>query len=39
MIINKYKIDKEIKRGAFGCILRGNYWKTGEPVAIKIEYR
>ena len=38
MIINKYKIDKEIKRGAFGCILRGNYWKTGEPVAIKIEY-
>lgn len=38
MIINKYKIDKEIKRGAFGCILRGNYLKTGEPVAIKIEY-
>ena len=38
MIINKYKIEMEIKRGAFGCILRGNYLKTGEPVAIKIEY-
>jgi casein kinase 1 len=38
MIINKYKIEMEIKRGAFGCISRGNYLKTGEPVAIKIEY-
>lgn len=38
MIINKYEIGKEIKRGSFGCILRGNYLKTGEPVAIKMEY-
>lgn len=38
MIINKYEIGKEIKRGAFGCVSRGNYLKTGEPVAIKIEY-
>ena len=38
MIINKYKIETEIKRGAFGCISRGNYLKTGEPVAIKMEY-
>lgn len=38
MIINKYKIGVEIKRGSFGCVLRGNYLKTGEPVAVKIEY-
>lgn len=38
MIINKYKMGVEIKRGSFGCILRGNHLKTGEPVAIKMEH-
>ncbi len=38
MILNKYEIGEEIKRGAFGCILKGFYNKTREPVAIKIEY-
>jgi serine/threonine protein kinase len=38
MIINKYEMGEEIKRGAFGCILKGVYVKKREPVAIKIEY-
>jgi casein kinase 1 len=38
MIVNKYEIGEEIKRGAFGCILKGLYLKKREPVAIKIEY-
>jgi serine/threonine protein kinase len=38
MIVNKYEIGEEIKRGAFGCILKGFYIKKREPVAIKIEY-
>lgn len=38
MIANKYKIGEEIKRGAFGSILKGIYCKKREPVAIKIEY-
>jgi serine/threonine protein kinase len=38
MIVNKYEMGEEIKRGAFGCILKGVYVKKREPVAIKIEY-
>lgn len=38
MIVNKYEMGEEIKRGAFGCILKGLYLKKREPVAIKIEY-
>ena len=38
MIVNKYEMGDEIKRGAFGCILKGLYVKKREPVAIKIEY-
>ena len=38
MIVNKYEMGEEIKRGAFGCILKGLYVKKREPVAIKIEY-
>jgi serine/threonine protein kinase len=38
MIVNKYEMGEEIKRGAFGCILKGQYVKKREPVAIKIEY-
>jgi serine/threonine protein kinase len=38
MIVNKYEMGEEIKRGAFGCILKGFYIKKREPVAIKIEY-
>jgi casein kinase 1 len=38
MIVHKYEIGQEIKRGAFGCILKGLYVKKQEPVAIKLEY-
>ena len=38
MISNKYEIIEEIKKGAFGTILKGIYTKTGEHVAIKREY-
>jgi casein kinase 1 len=38
MIVNKYEMGEEIKRGSFGCILKGVYVKKREPVAIKIEY-
>jgi serine/threonine protein kinase len=38
MIANKYTIEKEIQRGAFGVILKGLYKKRDEPVAIKIEH-
>ena len=38
MIANKYVIEEEIKRGAFGKILKGTYKLRREPVAIKIEY-
>jgi serine/threonine protein kinase len=38
MIVNKYEMGEEIKRGSFGCILKGLYVKKREPVAIKIEY-
>lgn len=37
MIANKYQIENEIKRGAFGCIFKGSQIKKREPVAIKIE--
>lgn len=37
-IHNKYMIEKEIKRGAFGIILKGFVEKNREPVAIKIEH-
>ena len=38
MIANKYSVGQEIKRGAFGIILKGQYEKKNEPIAIKIEY-
>ena len=38
MIANKYIIGDEIKRGAFGKILKGLYKSRLEPVAIKLEY-
>ena len=38
MIANKYSVGQEIKRGAFGIILKGQYEKKREHVAIKIEY-
>mgnify|MGYP003337961787 CR=1 FL=1 len=38
MIANKYSVGQEIKRGAFGIILKGRYEKKREHVAIKIEY-
>jgi serine/threonine protein kinase len=37
MIAGRYKLETEIKRGAFGAIYKGIYEKTGEPVAIKID--
>ena len=37
MIAGRYKLEKEIKRGAFGAIYKGIYEKTGEQVAIKID--
>jgi serine/threonine protein kinase len=38
MIVNKYEMGEEIKRGAFGCILKGLCIKKREPIAIKMEY-
>jgi casein kinase 1 len=38
MIAHKYSVGQEIKRGAFGIILKGLYEKKNEPIAIKIEY-
>lgn len=38
MIANKYIMGQEIKRGAFGKILKGIYKLRNEQVAIKIEY-
>jgi serine/threonine protein kinase len=38
MIANKYTIEREIQRGAFGVILKGIYEKRSESVAIKIEH-
>jgi serine/threonine protein kinase len=38
MIANKYIVGQEIKRGAFGRILKGMYKLRNEQVAIKIEY-
>jgi casein kinase 1 len=35
--MNKYTIEKEIKRGTFGAIYKGCVKKTGEPIAIKID--
>lgn len=37
MISGRYKLETEIKRGAFGVIYKGFYEKTGEPIAIKID--
>jgi casein kinase I family protein HRR25 len=37
MIAERYVIEDEIKRGAFGVIYKGKY-KTREPVAIKMEH-
>ena len=37
MIAGRYKLETEIKRGAFGAIYKGIYEKTGEPIAIKID--
>lgn len=37
LIANKYIVEKEIKRGSFGIVLKGKDKKDG-PVAIKIEY-
>jgi serine/threonine protein kinase len=37
MIAGRYKLQTEIKRGAFGAIYKGIYEKTGEQVAIKID--
>jgi len=37
MIAGRYKLEKEIKRGAFGAIYKGIYEKTGEHIAIKID--
>lgn len=37
MIAGRYKLETEIKRGAFGAIYKGIYEKTGEQVAIKID--
>jgi serine/threonine protein kinase len=36
--MNKYTIENEIKRGAFGVIYKGTVKKTKEPVAIKIDH-
>jgi casein kinase 1 len=36
--MNKYDIENEIKRGAFGTIYKGRVKKTKEPVAIKIDH-
>ena len=36
--MNKYEIDSEIKRGAFGTIYKGRVKKTREPVAIKVDH-
>jgi len=38
MIAQRYKLESEIRRGAFGAIYKGVYEKTGEPVAIKIDH-
>jgi len=38
MIANRYQINSEIKRGAFGIILKGQDKKTDEPIAIKIDH-
>jgi len=38
MIANRYQIETEIRRGAFGVIYKGKYDKMGEPVAIKIDH-
>jgi len=37
MIAGRYKLQTEIKRGAFGAIYKGIYERTGEQVAIKID--
>ena len=36
--MNKYEIESEIKRGAFGVIYKGLVKKTREPVAIKVDH-
>ena len=36
--MNKYDIETEIKRGAFGTIYKGRVKKTKETVAIKIDH-
>jgi serine/threonine protein kinase len=36
--MNKYNIEKEIRRGAFGVIYKGSVKKNGEPVAIKVDH-
>ena len=38
MIANRYRMETEIRRGAFGVIYKGLYEKTREPVAIKIDH-
>jgi len=38
MIANRYWIDTEIQRGAFGVIYKGLYEKKREQVAIKIDH-
>ena len=37
MIANRYQIETEINRGAFGVIYKGHY-KSREPVAIKMDH-
>jgi serine/threonine protein kinase len=38
MIAGRYRIDTELRRGAFGVIYKGIYEKRGEPIAIKMDY-
>jgi serine/threonine protein kinase len=38
MIAQRYQLESEIRRGAFGAIYKGIYEKTGESVAIKIDH-
>jgi serine/threonine protein kinase len=38
MIAQRYRIDKEIRRGTFGVIYKGIYEKKNEYVAIKLDY-
>ena len=37
MIVNKYKLLEKIGEGKFGFVYKGEYVKTSEPVAIKME--